>query len=159
MAGIDGRNENESHMSTTLGITYACRDDCSPQFSICTTDEQILGDEVYHRLTTDRVLGFDSAGNYTPDAASFGDDVRKLAGAALSDSAVAALGQRYSLMLQRSGRIETADVTVTRGDSTSGEVDLYFAVDVVSSTALPFAFLFRLTGTTFVNVGVSQGGS
>lgn len=146
-------------MTTTLGITLACLDDCSPQFSICTTDEQILREEVYHRLTTDRVLGFDDDGNYTPDAASFGDDVRKLAGASLTDSAVSALGPRYAAVLQRSGRIETADVKVTRGDIVNGEADLDFTVNVVSSTELPFSFLFRLTGTTFVNVGVSQGGS
>ena len=146
-------------MSTTLGITFACRDDLSPRFDIATTDEQILGDEIYHRLTTDRVIGFDADGNYTPDAASFGDDVRKLAGAALSDSDVKALGPRFASVLQRSGRIETADVRVTSGPAVAGEVSLDFAINVVSSTDVPFAFLFRLTGTTFVDVGVTPGGS
>ncbi len=144
-------------MSTTLGITFACRTDLSPRFDIATTDEQIVTDEIFHRLTTDRVVGFDPTGEYTPDAASFGDDVRKLAGAALSDADVAALGPRYAAVLQRSGRIETADVRVTAGTIVNGETSLDFAINVVSSTDVPFAFLFRLTGTTFVNVGVTNG--
>ena len=146
-------------MSTTLGITFACRDDLSPRFDIATTDEEILTDEIYHRLTTDRVLGFDVDGNYTLEAAAFGDDVRKLAGAALSDADVAALGPRFAAVLQRSGRIETADVKVTAGPIVNGDVSLDFAINVVSSTDVPFAFLFRLTGSTFTNVGVTPGGS
>ncbi len=144
-------------MSTTLGITFACRTDLSPRFDIATTDEQILGDEIYHRLTTDRVLGFDADGNYTPEAASFGDDVRKLSGAGMSDADVKALGPRFSAVLQRSGRIETADVKVTSGTIVNGEMSLDFAINVVSSTDVPFSFLFRLTGTTFVNVGLANG--
>jgi hypothetical protein len=125
---------------------------------VATTDEQILRDEVYHRLTTDRVLGFDEDGNYTADAASFGDDVRKLAGAAMSDDALAALGPRFSAMLQRSGRIDTADVTVATGPVVDGETSLDFSVSVVAADGAPYDFLFRLTGTTFVNVGVTPGG-
>jgi hypothetical protein len=146
-------------MSTTLGITFACRDDLTPGFSLATSDAQILGDEIYHRLTTDRVLGFDDDGNYTAEAASFGDDVRKLQGAAMTDDAIAALGPRFSAMLQRSGRIETADARVTRGVLVNGEAPLYFAVDVVASTGAPLSFLFRLTGATLVNVGVTPGGA
>lgn len=131
----------------------------SPRFDVATTDEQILGDEIYHRLTTDRVIGFKEDGSYTEDAAAFGDDVRKLIGAALSEADINALGPRYAAVLQRSGRIETSDVKVTNGPIVDGEASLDFVIDVVSSTDVPFSFLFRLTSTTFINVGVTPGGS
>lgn len=137
-------------MTATLGRTFACRTDLGPRFELAQTDAQILGDDVFRRLTNDSVIG-DS-----PEAIDFGDDVRKLQGARLTDGDIAGLGPRYSAVLQRSPRILTADVTVTRMPSAPGQVALRFDVSVTSEVG-PFDFLYELNGTTFSQVGVTAG--
>lgn len=135
--------------STSLGITFACFRGMTSQFDVATTDEQILRDEVFHRLTTDTVLG-DSE-----DAASFGYDVRKRLGARMTDEEIAGLGPMLSAVLQRSGRVDAADVVVTRIMTTGPLLSLLISVSVIAITGETFSFLFRLTGSTFEQVGNS----
>ena len=137
-------------MSTTLGITFACRTDLTPRFDVCTSDRQILGDDIFRRMMNDSVIG-DS-----PEAIDYGDNVRKLLGAALSDGEVDALGLRYSVVLQRSPRILTADVVVTRMAAAPGQIALRFSVSVTTEVG-PFSFLFALTSETFSEIGVTAG--
>jgi hypothetical protein len=134
-------------MTTRLGVTFACRDDFDAQFRLAQTDREIIGDEVYHRLTADRVTG-DSE-----EAQNFGRDVRRLAGARMSDTEVAELGPTLSAILQRSGRVETADVTVTKTTPSPGLIALQFAVSVTAVTGDTFDFLFLLTPDTFEQIG------
>lgn len=137
-------------MSTTLGITFACRTDLGPRFELAQSDAEILGDDIYRRMMNDSVIG-DS-----PEAIDYGDDVRKLMGAPLTDGDVEALGPRYSVMLQRSPRILTADVTVTRMPAATGQIALRFSVGVTSESG-PFDFLYELNETTFTQVGLTAG--
>ncbi len=136
-------------MTTTLGVTFACFRGFTSQFDIAQIDEQILRDEVFHRLTTDTVLG-DSE-----DAASFGYDVRRRLGARMTDEEIAGLGPLLSSVLQRSGRVDSADVIVTRVATTGPLLSLLIAVSVVAITGETFSFLFKLTGSTFEQVGNS----
>ena len=139
--------------STTLGITFACLDGPDAQFRLAQTDEEILRDEVYHRLTTDSVIG-DSA-----DAQNFGRDVRRYAGARMSSSDVAELGPTLSAVLQQSGRVEYADVEVTRTRPRPDLQHLTFAVTVrarhpaTGDVGDAFTFLFLLTPDTFEQIG------
>lgn len=137
-------------MTTTLGITFACRTDLGARFELAQTDAQILGDDIFRRLTCDSVIG-DS-----PEAIDFGDNVRKLYGAKLSDGEVAGLGPRYSAVLQRSPRILTADVVVTRMPAPPGQIALRLTVSVTAEAG-PFSFIYLLNGTTFSQVGVTAG--
>lgn len=141
--------------NTTLGITFACFDGPDAQFSLAQTDREILRDEVYHRLICDRVLG-DS-----DEAQSFGRDVRRLAGAKMSTADIAELGPTLSAMLQQSGRVEHADVTVTKTTPSPGLIHLTFAVSVTARNPITgdvgdaFDFLFLLTPDTFGQIGAS----
>ncbi len=134
-------------MSPRLGNTFACFRGFTSQFAVATTDEQIIRDEVYHRLTTDSVLGA------SPEASDFGFNVSRNLGAEMSDDDIASLGPMLSAVLQRSGRLDSADVKVTRLDSVPGILSLSIAVSVVAVTGDTFDFLFRLTGSTFEQVG------
>jgi hypothetical protein len=135
-------------MTTTLGVTFACFRGLGPRFEVATTDEQIVRDEVFHRLTTDSVLG------ESDEAASFGYDVRQRLGARMTDDDVMALGPLLSAVLQRSGRIETADVKCARTPNDNGLLVLGIGVTVTIVTGDTFSFLFLLTGSTFEQVGV-----
>ena len=140
-------------MSTLLGLTFSCRSALTAQFEVSTTDEQIVFDEVYHRLTTDSVLG-DS-----DDAVSWGINVFRRCGAAMSDADVAALGPEFSAMLQQSPIVEFADVAVRKSRASGGTFDLEIAVNVTpknpatNSIGEPLSFIFLLTPTTFLRVG------
>lgn len=139
--------------ATMLGITIACFDGPDAQFRIAQTDEEILRDEVYHRLTTDSVVG-DS-----PEAKNFGHDVRRYAGARLSATAEAELGPTLSATLQQSGRVEYADVTVTSERPSPDLLHLTFSVTVrarhpvTGDVGDSFVFLFLLTPDTFEQIG------
>lgn len=146
-------------MTTTLGVTFGCFDDLDASFSAAKTDYQIARDEVYHRLTTDAVLGFEDDGEtLTQAAADFGDDVRKLAGKSLTDRQASALGLKYTAVLQHSDILSSASVVVTKTQIGIAEIELNFAVTVVTSTG-PFTMFFLLSGTTFSQVGAPPGGS
>lgn len=136
-------------MTTTLGITFACTTDFTARFAVATSDEQILRDEVLHRLTCDSVLGD------TDEARGFGLDVRQNLGARMSGDDPAALGPTLAAVLQRSPRIDAADVIVTSLPSTTGMLALQFAITVTAVTGVTFTFLFRLTGATFEQVGTT----
>ena len=138
---------------TTLGITFACRDGLDAQFSLAQSDEEIVEDEVLHRMTTDKVLGS------TPEAQDWGRNVFRRCGATLSDGENLALGPEYSEVLQRSPLIEHADVAVSKFDSTPGLIALEFAINVTpknpvtDETGAPLSFIFRLTAANFFRVG------
>jgi hypothetical protein len=138
--------------ATIFGVTLSCRDGFDELFSVAQTDEQIVLDDVYHRMTTDTVLGD------TEEAASFGLNVFRRCGAAMSDPQIAALGPEYAAMLQGSPLVEFADVAVTRGTRTD-LIGLNFEVSVTAKSPLTgdivgsFSFVFRLTGDTFFRVG------
>ncbi len=136
-------------MSPRLGVTFACFRGLGARFQVATTDEEIIRDEVFHRLTTDTVLG-DS-----DEARSFGLDVRRRLGARMSDDDVASIGPMLSAVLQQSGRLDSADVVVTRLPSTTVLLSLSFAVTVVTTSADTFSFLFQLTGSNFEQVGTT----
>lgn len=136
-------------MSTTLGNTFACFTDVTGRFALAQTDEEILRDEVYHRLTTDTVLGD------TDTARSFGFNVRQRLGARMSDDDIASLGPMLAAMLQRSGRVDSADVECKRLAGAPGLLSLSIAVSVIAVTGETFAFLFQLSGSTFEQVGAS----
>jgi hypothetical protein len=122
----------------------------SPRFDVAKTDEEILRDEVFHRLTTDSVLGD------TDEAKDWGFDCRRRLGARMTKDDVEALGPLLSAVLQRSGRIDSADVRVTQLDAPApGMLSLQIAVSVTAVTGDTFSFLFRLTGSTFEQVGVT----
>ena len=139
----------------TLGITFACLTGPDARFSVAQTDREIMGDEVYHRLTTDTVLG-DS-----DEAQSFGRDVRQYAGARLTKTEIAELGPTLSAVLQQSGRVEFADVTVTATRPRPDLQHLTFAVSVTARDPVTgevgdsFDFLFLLTPDTFEQIGAS----
>ena len=133
-------------MTPTLGVTYSCFFDFTSRFGVCATNEEIVLAEVYHRLTTDNVIGD------TPEAADWGDDVRKLQGAPLTEPQIAGLGPRFALVVQRSPLILTADIVVTSEPAPTGFVALLFAV-TVTTPAGTFYFVFRLTPETFEQVG------
>ncbi len=135
-------------MTTTLGVTFACFRGFGPRFEVATTDEQIVRDEVFRRLTADSVLG-DS-----PEAADWGYDLRQRLGARMTDDDAMALGPLLSAVLQRSGRIETADVKCDRIPNDSGLLSLSISVTVTTVTGDTFSFVFKLTGSTFEQVGV-----
>jgi len=136
-------------MSTRLGLTFACFRDFGARFETSATDEETVRDEVLHRLTTDSVLG------PSPEAADWGFDVRSRLGARMSDDDIAALGPTLSAVLQKSGRIDSADVVCTRLPSTPGLLSLLIAVDVIMTSGDTFSFVFKLTGSTFEQVGVA----
>lgn len=136
-------------MTTTLGLTFACLFDLTARFAVATTDRQIAYEEVFHRLTTDSVLGD------TDEATDFGFDVRTRLGADMSDDDIAGLGPMLSGVLQRSGRLDSADVVVTRGPGVPGLISLLFAVSVTLVTGDSFSFVFKLTGSTFEQVGTT----
>lgn len=132
----------------SLGITFACRDDFDGLFSVATSDEQILRDEIFHRLTTDSVLGD------TPEADDWGYDVRKLLGSPMTAGDIVELGPKLADMLQqRSPLIEFADVTVTRTSAVGAPLVLLIETTGQSSTGVPFSFLFTLDGTNYLRVG------
>lgn len=141
----------------SLGVTFACRDGLDASFRIAASDEEIVIDEVYHRMTTDSVLGD------TDEAQAWGLNVFRECGSYVSDAKIQLLGPTYSAMLQGSPLIDSADVTVTRG-STGPRVDLVFAISVTPispSTGLladALAFVFRLDGDNFALVGNPNGG-
>lgn len=143
----------------SLGVTFACFDALDPSFRIAASDYEIVRDEVYHRMTTDSVIGD------TDEALSWGLNVFRECGAYLSDPQVQLLGPTYGAMLQNSPLIDSADVTVTRGDSPPGIIDLVFTVDVTPinpSTGVigdALSFVFRLNGDTFGLVGNPDGGA
>jgi len=136
-------------MSARLGHTFACFRDFGPRFEVNATDEQTVRDEVLHRLTTDSVLG-DS-----PEATDYGFNVRRRLGARMTDDDVNALGPMLSAVLQRSGRIDSADVTCSRLPSPPGLLSLMIAVTVIAPAGDTFSFVFKLTGSTFEQVGVA----
>ncbi len=141
--------------NTTLGITFACFDGPDAMFRLAQSDREIMRDEVYHRLTCDTVLGDSDA------AQSFGRDVRRYAGAKMSDTDVKELGPALSAVLQQSGRVEFADVTVTRTKPRPDLQHLTFAVSVAArnpvtgDTGETFDFLFLLTPDTFEQIGAT----
>jgi hypothetical protein len=143
----------------SIGVTFACREGLDPSFRICASDEEIVIDEAWRRMTTDSVIGD------TDEAANFGKNVFRECGSYLSDPQVQLLGPTYGEVLQRSPIIETADVTVTRGPSPSPMIDLVFTVAVTPinpSTGLigdTLSFAFRLTGENFALVGNPDGGA
>lgn len=138
-------------MTTRLGATFACRDGFDASFRLAADDAEIVGDEVYHRLTTDSVLG-DSE-----DAVQWGIDVRRRCGAKMGDAEIAALGPELGAMLQGSDLIEHADVEVKRASPQGQTVDLLIAVNVTPlGDTGPLTFVFRLTGTTFSQVGGAE---
>lgn len=134
-------------MSPRLGVTFSCFRGLTSRFALAETDEQIVLHEVFHRLTADTVQG------QSEEADSFGFDVRRRLGAAMSDDDVASLGPMLSSMLQRSGRLASADVRVSRLASTPGLLSLMFAVSVMTAAGNSFSFLFQLTGSSFEQVG------
>lgn len=146
-----------THVS--IGVTFACFDALDPSFRIAASDYEIVRDEVYHRMTTDSVIGD------TDEALSWGLDVFRECGSYVDDAKVALLGPTYAAMLQGSPLIETADVTVTRGPSAPPAVDLVFTISVTPispSTGLvgdALSFVFLLTADTFALVGNPDGGA
>ena len=131
-----------------LGVTFACREDFDGLFSVATSDEQILQDEIFHRLTTDSVLGD------TPEANDWGRDVRRLLGSPMTSADIATLGPELGDMLQqKSPLIEFADVTVTRTSDIGDPLVLRIETTGQSATGAPFSFLFTLDGTNYLRVG------
>jgi hypothetical protein len=87
---------------------FSCLDDFDDRFSL--TDERGLAVmDIYHRLTNDTVCSIDPD---DVDANEYGKDVTKLVGHIVTKESAAAEGPLLSGVLQRSDRIDTADVTV-----------------------------------------------
>jgi hypothetical protein len=134
----------------SLGLTLACRDDFDGLFSVATSDEQILTDELYHRFTTDSVLGD------TPQANDWGYDVRKLLGSPMTPGDIMALGPTLANVAQRSPLVEFCDVVVTRTSAPSNPLELKIEATGKSATGSPFAFLFTLDATNYLRVGSDE---
>jgi hypothetical protein len=132
------------------GTDIACMDDADPRWSTCTGIALVL-QGVYHRITTDSVLGRiineDGTVEADPKAENFGDDIRKQVGAKHDDESAGALGPRYAAVIQRDERVLTADVVVTTEDAGNGNVDLILDVTGTSAEG-PFEFVFRADSTT-----------
>ncbi len=145
--------------ATKLGVTFACRDGFDASFRVATTDREIVADEVYHRMTTDSVLGD------TPEAINWGKNIFRECGGTVSDAKIKLLGPTYSAVLQGSPLVEHADVVVTRASSRTDLVDLLFEASVTpknpitDEVAASLTFIFRLTGDTFELVGDPDGGA
>ncbi len=138
-------------MSTTLGVTLACFDDIGALGEVCETDEQETLDEVYHRLTTDSVLG-DS-----DDARSWGYNLRARINAATIGDELLLLNPKLSAVLERSGRVDTAEVNCTELPATAGKVSMRVEVYVApTSNKGPYAWIFELNGDTFKRVGAGE---
>lgn len=139
--------------ATKLGITFACRDGFDAQFLLAQTDEQIVADEVQHRLTCRQVLGD------TPEAIEWGINVFERCGAAMTDGEIAAFGPECGAVLQRSPLVEFADVEVTKLPSAKGTIalELYITVTpknpVTDATGDGLSFIFRLNAGNFYRVG------
>lgn len=135
---------------TDFGTAIGCMDDADPRWSTVVGNALVLQD-VYHRITTDSVLGriINPDGTIEPDprAENFGDDVRNLVGSAQSDDELAALGPRFSAVVQRSERVDTADCRVESEDAGNGNVNLILYITGTSATG-PFNFVFRADSTT-----------
>jgi len=138
---------------TLLGITFACRTGLDAQFSLAQTDEQIVAEEVEHRLTCRQVLGD------TDEAIDWGIDIFERCGAAMTDAEIAAFGPECAAVLQRSPVVDYADVAATKLPSAPGTISLELAVTVrpknpvTDEVGEPLSFIFRLTPDTFYRVG------
>ncbi|MEI8256221.1 MAG: hypothetical protein WCJ30_11175 [Deltaproteobacteria bacterium] len=134
---------------TDFGVDIACLDDADPRWTTCTGNALVLQD-VYHRLTTGSVLGRiinpDGTVEPDPEAENYGDDVRLLVGDATDESAPG-LGTRFSDVVQRSKRIDTADCVVSLESMGDGKARLILAI-TGTSAAGPFSFIFAATSTT-----------
>jgi hypothetical protein len=135
--------------NVTLGYVFACLDGPDASFRLAQSDREILRDEVYHRLTTDSVIG------EGPAAENFGKDVRGLLGGKLTDGDIEELGPTLAAVLQQSERIATALVDVTRTRLRPDLIHLSFAVTVTAVTGVTFDFLFLLTPDTFEQIGAT----
>lgn len=134
---------------TDFGTDIRCMDDADPRWSTCTGAALVLQD-VYHRITTDSVLGRiinpDGTTEADPEAENFGDDVRKLVGSANDDNAPA-LGPRFAAVVQRSRRILTADCIARAEDAGNGNCNIILEISGTSAAG-PFSFVFRADSTT-----------
>lgn len=135
---------------TDFGRDIKCMDDADPRWSTCAGNALVLQD-VYHRITTDSVLGriINEDGTIEPDprAENYGDDVRKLVGAGVSDDAAPGYGTRFAAVIQRSARIATADCVATLEHLDNGKANLILDI-TGTSAAGPFAFVFSASSTT-----------
>lgn len=137
-------------MTVDFGTDILCMDDADPRWSTCSGNALILQD-VYHRITTDSVLGqiinSDGTIEADPAAENFGDDVRNMVGLATSEELAAALGPRIAAVVQRSARIDTADCTVALEDAGNGKANLIIGISGTSAAG-PFSFVFLASSTT-----------
>lgn len=134
----------------SLGTTFACQDDCDGLFSVCTTDRQILLQEMYHRITTDQVVGD------TPEAENWGYDVRRRLGSPMTAGDIAALGPTLGDAVMRSPLFDFADVTATRTSADGAPLALKIAATGRGATGTPFSFVFTLDGVNYLQVGASD---
>ncbi len=143
-------------MGTTLGITLACFDDIGARGEVCTTDEQICRQIAYHRLTNDRIFGRTdpTTGQVSETAASYGYNlITRINSATVAEDSIL-LGPKLVEVLQRSGRIASAEVECRDATPEGGSVDLYVNVRVVpTSGGGPYSWIFRLNAGTFKRVG------
>lgn len=140
-------------MATDYGRDFDCFDDAPSALFPTITGLALVRQDIYHRISNDSVIGWivDDAGNLAPDPAAenYGRDVRRLLGAAQTDASAAALGPQISAAIQRSGRIEYADVAVTRIVRSTGIVALRLAISgVAKQPPEPFSFVYFVTDTT-----------
>lgn len=115
-------------------------DDADALFSTC-TGLDVVAQEIYHRMTNRTVLG--------PGGEDFGEDVTKWVG--MDPAKLARRGPVLSEVLQRSERIDTADVKVTpsriAGTRWAGRIE------VTCTTALgPFRRVFRFNALTVEDI-------
>ncbi len=136
-------------MSNT-GKDIRCIDDADPRWSTCEGIALVL-QGVYHRLTTDSVLGriINEDGTVEPDpeAEDFGEDVRRLVGAGVSEDGLPAIERRLSSVCQRDARVDTADCRCALEDIGNGKANLVINVEGTSAAG-PFAFVFKASSTT-----------
>src|SRR5690349_15704424 len=119
-------------MTIDYGTDLACFDDAPSALFPPIDGLGLIRQEMYHRLTVDSVLGWilEDDGTLSPDpsAENWGKDVRRECGAPHTAASAAALGPQYAAVIQRSGRVATADIAVTRTILGNGMVALDFAI-------------------------------
>ncbi len=141
-------------MATDYGVDFACFDDAPSALFPTVTGLDLVRQDVYHRITNRSVLGWIVAddGSLAPDpkAENYGGEMWSLLGSAQTDESASALGPTISGWIQNSGRIEFADVGVTRiVDRGTGILTLRLDITgQAKQSAEPFAFVYFVRGTT-----------
>jgi hypothetical protein len=140
-------------MATDYGVDLACFDDAPTPLFPTVTGLDLVEQDVYHRITNDSVIGWtiadDGSPALDPDAENYGKDARRCLGQATTEASAAALGPQFSAAIQRSGRIEFADVAVTRRETPGGIVVLTLAITgVAKQSGEAFSFVYHVTATT-----------